>query len=121
MKINGKFDVEFLNDKGEVVRSIIQPNNITIDGIKQIKKWLDRKEYIANRVNRHDWKNPYCYAMEQRKVAVLSGITSPYNTWVDSATANYDLMFDLGYNSCMAFWNDRDTWQYLDIKFKEPI
>jgi hypothetical protein len=59
--------------------------------------------------------------MEQRKIAVLDGLSAPYNTLADSATANYDLAFDLGYNSCMAFWNDADTSQYLDIKFKEPI
>lgn len=122
MEINGRFGVEIKDKFGNLVRKIENSNTVSNLGILQMKRWLDRNEYVAAVPDNRNYREPSYCAGEFRRVCLLPKITvlecteneNPYSYPIQNAFDGQDV-------TMWHYWHDMNAWQYLTVKFGEPI
>ena len=123
MEIKGIFGVEICDGSGKVVKKIENSNTVTNLAIRQVKRWLDREEFINVEADRPKTFGTHIMcAGDMAKICILEDIDITRDTESgDTSLRPIKNMFDIDDNTVYQFWLDRDSWRGQSFRLKEPI
>jgi hypothetical protein len=123
MEIKGKFGVEIYNKDGNLDRKIENHNTVSKLAIRQIKRWLDRNEYVNLDIDLpRGFRDSIMCAGEMRRISVFKDIRiTRDDEGGDSPDYPIGNALDNSDETYFSYWNSRDGWRAWSIRFKEPV
>ena len=124
INIGGHFGVEIKDKNGNIVDRQESHNIVVNGGVKQIKRWLDRPEYVNNPTDYYHGKRnvPY-FAGEERRITILAEADFTDGQWHDNDATGYgiDKMFDGNPVTYCYHWLSANSTEHLYIYLNEGL
>ena len=123
IEVGGRFGVEIKDKDGNIVHEQKSKNTVVNAGVKQIKRWLDREEYISDVPINYlsDYKAIDYFAGEERRITIHGGADFTGTYYRENTGFYEDKMYDNNSYTYSYQWQGQNETTYHYIYLDDVI